>query len=69
MVPQRIARYEAVASAHLGRLYADKQPSRAHSKGLDLGDPVDILADLESLVVDGRGRGMMRALGDGFLGE
>jgi hypothetical protein len=54
---------------HLGRLHADEQPSRSHSESLDLGDPVDIVTDLQALFVDGRRGSLVSALGGGFLGE
>lgn len=54
---------------HLGRLHADEQPSRSHSERFDLGDPVDIVTDLQALFIDGRGWSLVSALGGGFLGE
>jgi hypothetical protein len=54
---------------HLGRLHAHEKPSRPYSERFDLGDPVDIVTDLQALFVDGRGWSLVSALGGGFLGE
>lgn len=53
----------------LAGLYSDEQPSRSDSKGLDLGDPVDIITDLETLFVDGRRGALVGGFSGGFLGE
>jgi hypothetical protein len=58
-----------IASTHLGCLDANEQPSGSHSESLDLGDPVDIVADLQALFVYGRRGPLVAALGGGFLGE